>query len=338
MHLQMKIMNEVPLLDTNTISSIINKRPTAKAKASICLLLQNKSKLCISDFTFVELIEGRRNLNEFNELKTFLSEYGILISGHSLDLSERGKNVLEKNFTSEDDFLKFKDKARKIKIDYMKDLYADMTIKYVVLLVTVLCYEDNHYFSPICSHIIAMFEGGLDSLRKISSEIIEKHFNNHLKSTNLLLDFALLLIEAIFEQNKPNYSKWEVHKKVEEMNIRIKLPSMTSRTIKKLKKKKEFSSLRKYNNELFLISLFRMNKRLISSENYILNDAMTYAVINSGFCQGQFQKNDLVDIYNIAYSVNEKSVYFRYFTEEKRWCKFAKLESQLEPCIIDHVI
>lgn len=95
--------------------------------------------------------------------------------------------------------------------------------------------------------------------------------------------------------------------------------------IKKYKTKKEYKRFSNKNNVEFLMAVLSMNKIFGSTEELIEFEGTSYSAIMSGFCQGKFQYNDLVDIYNASFIANSQER-FIYFTEEDRWNRFVELE------------
>ena len=324
-----KIGKTMIVMDTCAYESLTKGIVNDVIKKVVISLLQPNSIGVISDLSLAELIEGRKTLEEFNKLRDIINQYGISIFGHSNILSNCGDKALNESFGSQEEYESFRKNIISLKHDYIKPVYIEVILKYLVLFVTVLAYSDKDFFAPFCKYIIEMFEKNMDELKSIIEEyfdLITKEDEKTKKES--LYDFCSLILETIATIHKPGYVEGEISKRLSDFDVLNKLSSITTKAVKKMMAEPLSEGLAKKNNVLFLMSVLSKNKAIGHNESKIIFDGTSYAVVMSGFCQGKFQYNDLVDLCNVSLMFNETEN-IRYFTTDNRWLDFINLEKEM---------
>ena len=324
-----KIGKTLVLFDTCSYEAIIKGVVKDKTKEAIILLLEDNHMGVITDLSFAELVSGRTSLDEYNSFRNKFLSLGFGVFGHSNILSTIGANALNRSFDNEGEYQAFRKQIREKKREVEKQLFKSILLKYTVLFFTVFAEYDNIYFSPLvhlATEMLAQHSKEIDSVWSDIFEITSSSIEKEQKES--LFDSCALLMEAMASKHKPGYIENEIHDKLAELNALNKLSVYTSKMIKKYKTKEEYKSFSKKNNVEFLMAVLSMNKVFESNEELIEFEGTSYSAIMSGFCQGKFQYNDLVDIYNVSFVANSQEE-FIYFTEEDRWNDFVELERRI---------
>ena len=316
------------LLDTCAYEDIAKGYITDTTKAAEDALKKDDYIGVITDLSFVELSEGRRNLREFNSFRSKFLSRGFGVFGHSHLMSIVGNDALKLSFNSEQEFQSFKATITKEKFTIIKPLFKDTLLKYTVLLLTVLAYLDNKYFFPFQNILLDLLKKDLASFDNYLGDIFELATKLDEKSQkDILFISCVQLMEILASLYKPNYVKDEITHKMDEIKIEVKLKDYTKIFVEESKKKLEYKSLISDNTIIYLMNILSLNKNFCLREDEIEFDGTSYSAIMSGFCQGKYQFNDLVDIYNVAFVANNKEV-FEYYTSEKRWNTFIDIEKK----------
>ena len=314
------------LMDTCSYEAFSKGRSTKAVESFKKELLKENHIGVITDLSFVELVEGRNTLSEFNSFRNQFSNQRFGVFGHSHILSLIGTDALTLSFKTEQEYQLFKGEASKMKADIVKPLFKEIILKHMILFITVLAHLDKEYFSPFTNIVVEAMKERYDELDIIFNDVFDIISNLDEKDQKWsLYDYCSNFMEIIAQVHKPGYIENEISNKLNELNVKVKLKDYTKQFLVECHKKEEYKSLYNKNNIIFLMNILASNKLFRLSEDEIDFDGTSYSAIMSGFCQGSFQYNDLVDIYNVAFLANNKEK-FLYFTEEDRWNDFVELE------------
>lgn len=324
-----KIGKTLVLFDTCSYEAMVKGIEKEKTKEAIKLLSKDNHIGVITDLTFAELVVGRETLKEYDSFRSKFLSLGFGIFGHSDIMSTIGSNALDKSFKNEDEYQIFRKKMIKMKQELEKPLFKLIVLKYTVLFFTVFAEYDKLYFSPLVHLATELLSNHSKEMDIIWSDLFDAVvFSNEKEQKECLYDACVALMEAMAETHKPGYIKNEIQEELLRLNALNKLSVYTSKMVKKYKLKDEFKKFGGLNNIEFLMYVLSLNKIFHLNEDAVEFDGTSYSAIMSGFCQGKFQYNDLVDIYNASFVANAQEK-FIYFTEETRWLKFIELEKRM---------
>ena len=316
------------LLDTCSYENIAKGVKTDVTISAISSILQPNHMGVISDLSLAELIEGRKTLEEYNSFRNTFLELGFGVFGHSNILSLIGSDALNNSFETEQEYQLFRGRIIDLKRETIKPIFKDILLKYTILFVSVLAECDNEYFSHFPHLVVGLLSKQLDDMDDFWSYVFSliPSFDKK-EQKDILYSTCAMLLEALAQTKNPNYVENEVTIRLESMGFAERISAYSSKAIKTFKKRDCYKQLRKMNNIDFLMNLLALNKSFKLNEDKIEFDGTSFAAVNSGFCQGKFQMNDLVDIYNVSFIANAQEE-FEYYTEENRWKEFVSIEKK----------
>ncbi|MDY4787886.1 MAG: hypothetical protein SO253_01045 [Bacilli bacterium] len=317
--------NPFILLDTCVVSNIIDEKTelTENSRAVISILLNIDSCPCISDLTFIELIEGCRNYTEFISITKKLALYDIMIYGHSEKINNYIKKVRDFGISS-DVFSEFKKLLVIEKNKQLEYYFHNISKKYCVLFYSVMMANNGNYWFRILETYLNMTKDNI--LENIHISIYYDLISSKHKIDDYLMITALCIGDFILHQIDEEYNSGDIFDFIDNYKIHKRLSKYTKQFIFKSKK---YKSLYLNNNKDMCIPLIDfLNQKPFDYqlEVQLLNDYMNFLVINSGFNKGKFELNDLVDIYNCSLICGKYCL--KYYTNDKRWLEIINLEKE----------
>ena len=317
------------LFDTCSYEAILKHKEKGRTREAIKLLFAGNHIGVITDLSFAELVAGRKTLDEYNVFRERFLSLGFGVFGHSEILSTIGADALNNSFSAEEDYQKFREKIAAMKKEIERPLFKMILLKYTVLFFTVFAEYDVDYFSPLVHLATEMLSSHFAEMDEVWSDIFDLACSaSEKEQKECLYNACVLSMEAMAATHKPGYIDNEITARMTDLNALDQLSKYTAKAISIMKKKKGYKEFAGLNNLEFLLALLSINKQFSSKEDRLEYDGTSYSAIMSGFCQGKFQYNDLVDIYNASFIANAQEP-FIYITEEERWNRFIQLEKEM---------
>ncbi len=321
------------LVDTCTYSNLINGVWKKKEYETFKNILKLDKKPMISDLSFIELMAGCKNIDEYQSFleKFYNCEFSIIS-----ELPEFINLLSNTDFTnmSNSTFLEIKSNFLQIKNDFLKKIFLVIVKKFCILYFKIMEVTDQNYWKGI----VVIFNKYLDD-DFINDEII-KIYELILKrkekvSKNILFDIANYIADLFLQGINKGYKENDIYDYVDKNNVWNNLRKRTTNFIEKVKlidKKINVFKIKDHNHQVFLMKYLKNNKHDNYLKDEMINDSVNYAVVMSGFCTGKFAMNDLVDLYNVSLIGSNKNI--KYFTNEKKWNNFLEVERNINDRLI----
>lgn len=320
------------LIDTCTFSNIMNGNWKTHEYRAFAELFKTENKMVISDLTMAEQIEGARNLQELRKLLNDLDNCEFLIFGHNLEFANvLTRKHIDNTVKNDNDFLLFKKYITKSKNKIIRPLFVSLLKIYTLLFFEVLAVNDL-FFGNLFISFVNVLNHNDREFANIGNILFDDYILGNVSSNNILFDFSCSLAEEIMQNIDSKFSKEMFNMKLNSLNPKGNLPRLTSNFIKTTKnfqsKEINLNFPKDKSNILFLMKYLKKNFKDSFFENELQFDALIFCVIKSGFCEGKFHFNDLVDSYNASLIANDK-INFIYFTSDNKWNNFYTIESQV---------
>ena len=333
----MDIKNEeFVLLDTCSYSNLMNGK-WSKTEQKACLkLLSGGNKPVISDLTFVELVCGSRNLSEFNKLINDMKN-GFILFGHQKNLKNITEYSYSKNIKNNNDLQEYKKRLLIERNKIIKPIFCLMAFSYLRLFCIVLSLVSDLFRGKLIQMTNGICASGEPAFVTLLDEIFDGYINKEFESENLFYELAVNMMTIYLKNNDKSFTDENIKKEIDKLKLPKNLTKLTSKFVKIFKasssNSKSVKNMKTLNNIELLLEFMGNQRRSIANKEQKGNKeselemiAIDFCVINSGFCSGKFDFNDLVDIYNFAIIGNDEN-HFYYYTNEKKWQRFKDIIS-----------
>jgi hypothetical protein len=328
------------LLDTCSYSNLVQRKWSKENQSSFQELINKGAKAEISDLSFVELFNGKKNLSEAKDLVLSLSVNKFEVYGHSEELRDIGGENDVFNLRDDISFNIYKGKLIETRNEFLQPVFARLFIDYVRLLSFVLRLINESFWGPL----LILLNCAEENHPKTLSDYIDNVYQNYLKDSkaknNVLLESSLTLVYHLLRERTPSLTVEDFEKQSKWAKTPNGLSKLTTTAIDIFKKMghgsdSEIKRLNRFGNLDFLMYIQQKNASMHDGQSNLQFYAIDYVAINAGFCPGRLQFNDLTDLYNFSVS-GDKDTEFVYFTDERRWNDFRNYVSRTRPDLLSN--
>jgi len=326
------------LLDTDVLlklfkPSVERKRKSQGLQRFFQEFFTQDYKPMITDMSFVELVSGCSNLNDFKKAVKDIKDCEIIITGFSKELRDYIQPQIQDEAIDSIDFDSFKDTVLDLREKEMASYFEKILIRYTGVFFACLNYSKDERFHGLFNEYVNFLKDNEGLVNSIIDETYKKAYRKEISYNNLLIEIMAYMVALMISKKDTAVDFESLYSEINQLNFQQLMEKyIVDNKIVLL----DFFNSKK--DRLFtLLKHFRVFKDQNNLYGTVIFDAFTYSMLNSGFCGGKFVINDLVDIYNLSFIANNDNE-FSYFTDDKRWNNFILMESFLDKDFAKRVI